>query len=128
MKKTHDKLILRQYLFETEGWDRLLVYFQKEITAFKTRLSEITEMTDGKALATVEKFQDEFLAQDKMLQFLSSELKKQLILLSKDPGSDDHPLDEVTINQNRIRNDFKKAGVIFSKLKGGFSGYLAKLF
>ena len=128
MKEVARQLLIGQFLFENEVWDRLVSYQKNEISSYKSRLAEITEFADKDGLVDVEKFQDEFLAQDQMLFFLAGELHKQLVQLRGDPCVDDKQFGQVLLNQERIRSDIEKAGILFSRVKNGFSIYLAEIF
>jgi hypothetical protein len=121
--------LIRQFIYEAESWKRLLAFLRQENVSFKTRLAEIVnDSTDNDLVAAAERFQDEFLSQDRMLLFLSEELAKQNKLLERELYEDGELFKEVNKNQKKLREDFKKAGELFAKVKEAFSDYLVEHF
>jgi hypothetical protein len=75
-----------------------------------------------------EKFQDEFLSQDRMILYLSEELTKQNKLLQRELYEDGELFKEADKSQKKLRQDFKKAEELFGKVKETFSDYLVEHF
>jgi len=125
----YPETVIEQFIYESEEWARLLVFLKQENVFYKSRLAEVVGSTeDEDLLLAAEKFQEEFLSQDQVLDFLSSELRKQTKLLQKDIYVDGEIFREVIQNQKKLRSDIQKAEEIFSKTKAEFAHYLVDLF
>lgn len=121
--------IVQQFVYETESWNRLIGFIRDETTYFKMRLAEVVSASeDNGVVEQAEKFQEEFLAQDRIIIYLSDELKKQNKLLEKDLNAGDIFLQEAIKNQNKLRKEIKKAEGLFKELKDQFIGFLHELF
>jgi hypothetical protein len=121
--------LIRQFIYEAESWKRLLAFLRQENVHFKTRLAEIVnDSNDNDLLVAAEKFQDEFLSQDRMLLYLSEELTKQNKLLQREMYEDGELFKEANRNQKTLREDFKKAEELFARVKDTFSDYLVEHF
>ena len=121
--------IVQQLIYEAETWVRLIGFIRDETTYFKMRLAEVVSANvDDKVVEQAEKFQEEFLAQDRIIIYLSDELKKQNKLLEKDMNADENILQEAIKNQNKLRREIKKAEGLFKELKDKFIGFLHELF
>ena len=121
--------IVQQLIYETETWTRLIGFIRDENSYFKMRLAEVVSASeDHKVIEQAEKFQEEFLAQDRIILYLSDELKKQNNLLDKDLNADENFLQEAIKNQNKLRKEIKKAEGLFKELKDQFISYLHELF
>ena len=119
--------MVRQFIYESEEWGRRLVFLKQENSFCKSRLAEMVDaIADNNALMIAEKFNDEFLSQDAIINFLIDELKKQQKLLEKHSYPDSE-LPEIIKNQEKLRNDIQKAELIFSTNKKSFSVYLNEL-
>jgi hypothetical protein len=123
------KSVILQYTFEVNAWKRLLAFFLVENIYFKTRLAELLNSKDDEdVIENGEKFQDEFLSQDRILSFLDSEVKRQTKLLERDLYEDGELFKGVVKNQKKLRKDIKSAEGLFTKLKETFSNYLSAQF
>jgi uncharacterized membrane-anchored protein YjiN (DUF445 family) len=121
--------IVQQLTYEVQTWVRLIGFIRDETTYFKMRLAEVVSANvDDKVVEQAEKFQEEFLAQDRIIIYLSDELKKQNKLLEKDMNADENILQEVIKNQNKLRREIKKAEGLFKELKDKFISFLHELF
>ena len=117
--------VIQQYVYETESWGRHLAFFLQENISFKIRLTEILTNTSEPAdLETAEKFQEQFLSQDRIIIFLKDELQQQTKLLERDLYEDGEIFKEVIKNQKKMRKDMKKIELLFANLKRDFSAYL----
>lgn len=117
-------IVISQYVYETESWNRLLAYYIQENISFKNRLSEIIEVKDDKkTLETAEKFHDEFISQDRMISYLSNELQSQAKLLEHSKDSNGLNLKEIIKNHEKLSSDIKKAERLFALLKEEFGQY-----
>lgn len=129
MKPKYPGGIIHQYVYETEEWGRLLAFLKQETVFYKSRLAEVVNnIRDDQVLLAAEKFNDEFISQDRITEFLLSELHRQNKLLEKDLHLDGGLLGEAIRNQKKLRSDVKKAEEIFAKTKSDFAGYLDGLY
>ena len=121
--------IIRQYVYETDNWKRLLTFFIQENVSLKTRLAEVVDVIlDNEDLAIVEKFQEKFLSQDRIISFLSDELQQQKKLLEKHMYESEELFEELVKHQEKLRKEIKKTEEIFSKMKEEFGDYLTGKF
>ncbi|HVX00605.1 MAG TPA: hypothetical protein VHA52_09260, partial [Candidatus Babeliaceae bacterium] len=119
---------LRQLIYESEEWGRLLAFLKQENVYYKSRLAEIVNaIEDEEIIAKAENFNEDFLSQDRIIVFLTDELKTQVKLLEKDLYVDGKVFKEVMKHQKKLRNDIEKAVDIFSGTKRNFSGFLNSL-
>jgi len=120
------ELILKQILYETETWKRLLAFMQDENIHLKNRLSEILrEKFDNEMLDEVEKFQNSFMKEDEMISFLKSDIAEMDKLLVREVFEDGKIVREVNRNLQKIRSNITNAEKQFSSLKSSFNSYLA---
>jgi hypothetical protein len=128
MKTMYPDSILRQFVFESEEWGRLLAFIKQEIVFYKSRLAEVVNTTDDEEIIEkAENFNEDFLSQDRIVDFLTEELKSQNKLLQKDLYVDGELFKNVVRHQKKLRTDIEKAEEIFSGVKGNFSGFLNSL-
>jgi len=120
--------ILRQFIYETENWSRLVAFLKQENVSYKSRLAEVVnEVDDEGAVAEAEKFNEDFLSQDGIVDFLTEQLKSQNQLLQKDLHLHPEWLKDVITCQKKLRTDIEKAEKIFSGTKRNFDSYLDSL-
>lgn len=129
MKEVYPETVIEQFIYESEEWGRLLAFLRQENVFYKSRLADVVNNSeDEDVLLSAEKFQEDFLSQDRMIDFLYSELSKQTNLLQKDIYVDGEIFRDVVQNQKKLRSDIQKAEAIFSKTKTEFAHYLVDLF
>lgn len=129
MKEVYPETVIEQFIYESEEWGRLLAFLKQENVFYKSRLADVVNNSeDEDVLLAAERFQEDFLSQDRMIDFLSSELCKQAKLLQKDIYLDAGIFTELVQNQKTLRNDIQKAEEIFSRTKTEFALYLIELF
>lgn len=128
MKTVYPNSILRQFMYESEEWGRLLAFMKQENVFYKSRLAEIVnESDDEETITKAENFNEDFLSQDRIIGFLSDEVKRQSKLLQKDLHLDGEILNDVIRHQKKLRSDIEKTEEIFSGIKRNFSGFLISL-
>lgn len=121
--------IIQQYVYETDNWQRLLAFFIQENVSFKTRLAQLVDSITGKEdLEIAEKFQEEFLSQDKIVSFLSDELQQQKEILERCLHENGELFEEMVKHQNELRKKIKRTEEIFFELKEEFGVYLIGKF
>lgn len=129
MKTVYLNSILRQFMYESEEWGRLLAFMKQENVFYKSRLAEIVNETeDEETITKAENFNEDFLSQDRIIGFLSDEVKRQSKLLQKDLYLQGEILNDVIRHQKKLRSDIGKTEEIFSGIKRSFSGFLVSLF
>lgn len=128
MKTMYPDSMLRQLIYESEEWGRLLAFLKQENYYYKSRLAEIVNaIEDEETIAKAENFNEDFLSQDRIIDFLTDELKTQVKLLEKDLYVDGGMFKDVMRHQKKLRTDIEKAEDIFSGTKSNFSGFLNSL-
>ena len=128
MKTMYPGSMLRQFIYESEEWGRLLAFLKQENVYYKSRLAEIVNaIDDEETIAKAENFNEDFLSQDRIIDFLTEELKTQAKLLEKDLYVDGGVFKDVMRHQRKLRTDIEKAEDIFSGTKRNFSGFLNSL-
>ena len=106
-----------------------MLFYQEELVYFKNRLAEILSSDTGlDELQVAEQFQEEFLAQDKVVGYLLAEIKGQSKLLEKDLYVDGDIFDEVVTSQKKIRREIQKEEELFKRLKKRFVQYLSEQY
>ena len=119
------KEILREYVYETESWSRMLAFLREENVNFKNRLAEIVDTNaDEETLLIAEKFLDEFLDQDRIIAYLLEELKEQNKRIENDQYQIELPINKVVKNQSKLRKEMKEEEKLFAIVKEGFLNYL----
>jgi hypothetical protein len=119
------ELVIQQYVYEAECWDRLLNYILQENICFKNRLAEVAgSELDGNVLSSAEKFQDEFLSQDRIISYLTDEVSIQRSQLGHAIGQDGLISIDLMMHHKRLRNDIYRTEQLFMKLKDKFLLYL----
>jgi hypothetical protein len=128
-KELASNRLIHQYQYELECWGRLLLFQKEELVYFKNRLAEIIDgSTENDLLLTVETFQEAFLDQEKVIDYLSGELKKQAKLIEKDLYFDGEIFRQMQSEQNKLRREFRRAEELFSNVKNRFVQYLVDLY
>lgn len=128
MKTMYPDPILRQFVYESEEWGRLLAFLKQENVFYKSRLAEaLNTVEDDEFVEEAEKFNEDFLSQDRIIDFLTEELNAHNKLLQKDWYVDGEVLKDVIRHQKRLRTDIEKAEEIFSGIKKNFAGFLNSL-
>lgn len=128
MKTIHDDVILQQCIFESNQWARLLSFLKQENAYCKSRLAEVVATIEGDGnLIEAEEFNDQFLSQDSMIDFLANEIKKHNKLLEKELYMHAESLKELIKNQRILNRNIQNAEDIFSKTKRSFTVYLLSL-
>ncbi|HET7898344.1 MAG TPA: hypothetical protein VFL47_11750 [Flavisolibacter sp.] len=120
---------LLQCRLETEQWRYLIADCREQLVSFKSRLAElINESTDEKFLQTAEKFQEDFLAQDNVVDYLSDEVKQQQRRIEKTESLGVDMFGEVASAQTKIRGEIQQAEELFTNVKSNFIAGVSKLF
>jgi hypothetical protein len=128
MKTMETDSMLRYLGDESEEWERLLNFMKQENAFSKSRLAEIVaSLEDEDELVKAEQFNDEFIAEDEIIVFLESELKKHRKLLEKRRYQDEEMLKQLTRHQGKLRMDIRRAEEIIIITKRKFADFIAAL-
>lgn len=128
MKAILNDAVLKQCIYELNQWGRLLAFLKEENAFYKSRLSEVVpDIEDEYSLLAAEEFNEQFLLQDNMIDFLSEELKKHDRLLQKDFYIDGASIKGIIKSQRVLSRNFQNAEILFSRTKKSFSVYLLSL-
>lgn len=128
MNTVYPELILHQFVYESDEWARLLTFLKQENVFYKSRLAEVVNNVDDENIvAEAEKFNEDFLSQDRIIDFLTDELEIHNKLLQQEWYLDDDLLKDVIRHQKKLRVDVEKAEEFFSGTKKNFSGFLNSL-
>jgi predicted nucleotidyltransferase len=129
MKATRSDSSLRQCIYESDQWGRLLAFLKQENVFCKSRLAEaVATLDDEGSVEEAEEFNDQFLSQDSMIEYLENELKKHRKLLQKDLYGDEQVLKNIIKSQRMLGRNMQNAEEIFSRTRRRFSIYLLTLF
>jgi hypothetical protein len=116
------ELLIKQYIYETEVWEREISYFLQENICFKARLAAILDAGSvDTSLDDAERFQDEFLDQDRVLFYLQEELKLHRKQLHGLHNKEEATFSEVEKDQKMIRREMLKEEELFKQLKEKFT-------
>jgi hypothetical protein len=128
MNTVYPEPILHQFICESDEWARLLNFLKQENVFYKSRLAEVVNNVDDENIvAEAEKFNEDFLSQDRIIDFLTDELESHNKLLQQEWYLDDDLLKDVIRHQKKLRVDVEKAEELFSGTKKNFSGFLNSL-
>src|SRR6476619_3167950 len=108
---------IRQFLYESESWKRLLIYYKEENIYCRNRLSEIlSDSVSEELLERSEYFQGCFLMSDETIHWLIEEITQHKTILNQN-NSDIQMLEFAIRNQQRLKNDIIKAEEVLLNLK-----------
>ena len=114
--------------FEHENWQRELDFWGDELKSFHLRLEElINRWTDHKVLAEIEKFQNQFMIQEK--EFYS--LKDQIAMHEKNMAAhyekNEDVLNEMFVSQHlALREVMETERNLYDNLKKDFFRFMTK--
>ena len=117
---------IRQFIYESESWKRLLFFYKEENIYCRNRLSEIlSDSVSEELLERSEYFQGCFLMSDETIEWLMDEIQQHKKILIQN-NSDIQMLECAIRNQQRLKNDIVKAEEVLLKLKKEFNDFLAE--
>jgi len=114
--------------FEHENWERELDFWADELKSFHLRLEElINRWTDHEVLAEIEKFQNQFMIQEK--EFYS--LKDQIAMHEKNMAAhyekNEDVLNEMFVSQHlALREVMETERSLYDNLKKDFFRFMTK--
>lgn len=118
--------MLHQFLYETQSWIRLLGFIRQEIVYYRSRLAEVVSDVDEEGLlAIAEAINDDFMSQDRVIEFMNEELDKHYKMLEKRQFSKDEVLRAIADEHEKLKRNIQKEEKMFSDLSDSFSGFLS---
>ena len=119
-----EEFVRQQYAFEIESWTRMMNFISQENINYKNRLAEVLNSDSLTAdLPRFEYFNEEFISQDKIVEYLKAELKKHHKLLQEETSLLTQ-LKQIKLAQEKLRREVKVEEELFQHLKEEFSAYL----
>lgn len=117
---------LKQLLYESDTWKRLLGFMMDENIHLKNRISDILRNGfDKNLLEEMENFQSRFIKEDQLIGLLRHEMAELEKLLAREVFEDGKILKEIDRKLRIFRNNIIAAEVQFGKLKMEFNSYLS---
>lgn len=117
---------LKQLLYESDTWKRLLGFMMDENIHLKNRISDILRNGfDKNLLEEMENFQSRFIKEDQLIGLLRHEMAELEKLLVREVFEDGKILKEIDRKLRIFRNNIIAAEVQFGKLKMEFNSYLS---
>ena len=118
---------IRQFIYESESWKRLLFFYREENVYYRNRLSELLNDTvTGEILERAEYFQGHFVMSDETIYWFMNEIHQHKKFLSQNIAADIQMLESAIRNQQRLKNNIVKAEEVLMKLKKEFNDFLAE--
>jgi len=124
------QIIVKQFMHETETWNRTLGFIEEENVILKNRISEIVStitIRDTDLIEKMEEFQDLFVKEDESIQQLKKQINSEDQLLVRDTYEDGNLFRVVCGKQRRLRKQFDTVENKFRKIRNEFNDYLAEL-
>lgn len=121
--------LLCQYHYELDSWSRLLSFQKGELVCCKNRLAEVVnDSVEGEIVLVAEEFQEAFLRQERIVQFLADELKQQKRILGEETRFPRTLYAEVLKGQKTLQREIKKGEEAFVLVKEKFEEFLHDRF
>lgn len=119
----------KQFLYEADSWQRLFEYMQTENIFMKYRLAQIVKEDLGESVPEeIESFQNQFIMQDKLIDFFRNDLVKYIDQLRKKQNDDLTRHRDLLIKQRRLRKEIEIAELKFSKMRMDYNSFFCNQF
>jgi len=127
---TQEQKYLHELHFENANFKKSLKFFQDELVTFNNRLEEIAKAnTKIEVLSEVEKYQNQFIRQNEVIDEILSALSKyehRLFLeADKNNVATDHRKTEDHVS---LRNEFTVFEKIYSEMKMNYTEFLSEVY
>ncbi|MFZ9661795.1 MAG: hypothetical protein ACO29O_07950 [Chitinophagaceae bacterium] len=123
IQETKEKI--HQYEYECMMWTRSLEYLKQENAYLKDRLTEVVDHhSDKYFLAQAEHFQNQFIIKDEFLDELKHDVYTQIELLKKEINVSDSKHDDLTLHQDKLREQMVYIERDFLNLRNNFQNFL----
>ena len=114
--------------FEHEKWQRELDFWEDELKSFHLRLDELVKRwTDHKVLAEIEKFQNQFMIQEKEFDSLKDQIAMHEKNMASDYEKNEDVLNKMFVNQHlAFREVLETERNLYYNLKKDFFRFMTK--
>ena len=114
--------------FEHENWQRELDFWEDELKSFHLRLEELVKRwTDHKVLAEIEKFQNQFMIQEKEFDSLKDQIAMHEKNMASHSEKNEDVLNKMFVSQHlSVREVMETERNLYDKLKKDFFRFMTK--
>ncbi|MDN3642069.1 hypothetical protein QWY87_05115 [Lutimonas halocynthiae] len=114
--------------FEHENWQRELDFWEDELKSFHLRLEELVKRwTDHKVLAEIEKFQNQFMIQQKEFDALKDQIEMHEKNMASHYEKNEDVLNKMFVSQHlSFREVMETERNLYDKLKKDFFRFMTK--
>jgi len=114
--------------FEHENWQRELDFWGDELKSFHLRLEElVNRWTDHKVLAEIEKFQNQFMIQEKEFDSLKDQIAMHEKNMAAHYEKNEDVLNEMFVSQHlALREVMETERNLYDNLKKDFFRFMTK--
>ncbi len=114
--------------FEHENWQRELNFWEDELKSFQLRLEElVNRWTDQKVLAEIEKFQNQFMIQEKEFDALKDQISMHEKNMAAHYEKNEDVLNKMFVNQHlAFREVLETERNLYYNLKKDFFRFMTK--
>ena len=114
--------------FEHENWQRELDFWEDELKSFHLRLDELVKRwTDHKVLAEIEKFQNQFMIQEKEFDSLKDQIAMHEKNMASHSEKNEDVLNKMFVSQHlSVREVMETDRNLYDKLKKDFFRFMTK--
>jgi len=114
--------------FEHENWQRELDFWEDELKSFHLRLDELVKRwTDHKVLAEIEKFQNQFMIQEKEFDSLKDQIAMHEKNMASHYEKNEDVLNKMFVSQHlSLREVMETERNLYDKLKKDFFRFMTK--
>jgi len=114
--------------FEHENWQRELDFWEDELKSFHLRLDELVKRwTDHKVLAEIEKFQNQFMIQEKEFDSLKDQIAMHEKNMASHSEKNEDVLNKMFVSQHlSVREVMETERNLYDKLKKDFFRFMTK--
>jgi len=127
---TQEPKYLHELHLENTTFKKSLEFFQDELVTFNNRLEEIAKAnTKIEVLREVEKYQNQFIRQNEVIDEILSALSKDEHRLFLEAEKNNVATDQrKTEDHISLRNEFSVFEKIYSEMKMNYTEFLSKVF
>jgi len=114
--------------FEHENWERELDFWGDELKSFHLRLEElVNRWTDHKVLAEIEKFQNQFMIQEKEFDSIKDQIAMHEKNMAAHYEKNEDVLNEMFVSQHlALREVMETERSLYDNLKKDFFRFMTK--
>ena len=114
--------------FEHENWQREIDFWQDELKSFYLRLDElVNRWTDHQVLAEIEKFQNQFMIQEKEFHSIKDQIAMHEKNMAAHYEKNEDVLNEMFVSQHlALREVMETERNLYNNLKKDFFRFMTK--